>query len=120
MNTDYIPACYWCSDRSRGRSVHHSGPCPNLAHQRESSPMQAAESPGIGRSDAKEVPMSDERLNEIEESVDRGYTRCGDNEYGGCIHHEMADELIAEVRRLRRENGLLHLSRGSAPLVGMD
>lgn len=29
-------------------------------------------------------------------------------------------ELTAEVRRLQRENHLLHLSRGSSALVGMD
>lgn len=72
-----------------------------------------------------ESRMSDARLAEIQGSLAMGCA--GHEESDGFISscvcfEDVAMELIAEVRRLRRENHLLHLSRGSAdePLIGMD
>lgn len=70
--------------------------------------------------------MDEKRLAEIEAREDYG---CDGHEkaagtllYCPCLESHGCDtrELIAEVRRLQRENRLLHLSRGSAPVVGGD
>jgi hypothetical protein len=74
-------------------------------------------------------PMSPERLAEIEALYAERDECAGhadsDTCYFGCLDGmgvEVVADLLAEVRRLQRENKLLHLSRGSAPhsLVGMD
>lgn len=63
--------------------------------------------------------MSDERLDEILENAE-SVNRC----HGSCAFFEDflgSDDipvLVNEVRRLRRENRLLNLSRGT--LVGQD
>lgn len=62
--------------------------------------------------------MSPERLAEIEAREDEGcdghVKAAGDLLYCPCLESHGADtrELLAEVRRLRRENHLLNLSRG--------
>lgn len=64
-------------------------------------------------------PMSDARLAEIEAQM--AYpSKCGYGKSAKCYHHAYADELLAEIRRLRREVRLLELSRGTPSLVGLD
>lgn len=75
----------------------------------ESSPIVAPEPPGIVRADAKEAPMSDERLAEIEE-----WMAHADHDDGVCPFRWpcMAEQLVAEVRRLRTALRLSEASRG--------
>lgn len=58
-------------------------------------------------------PMTDERLAEIEVYLE---THGWDSE----DWQNMMPELLAEIRRLRRENHLLTLSRGDLSVVGQD
>lgn len=103
--------------------------------QSESTPFQAARSRVLGLSDAKEahIPLSDERLTEIEAdhaarcpimqyedgvASQRQVARaCRDDDL--YVDHCDIVTLLAEVRRLQRENHLLSLSRGT-PIVGQD
>jgi hypothetical protein len=65
-----------------------------------------------GLREVKAEPMTEERLVEMEKFIG----------YWGTPHAQSLAlrQLVDEVRRLQRENRLLHLSRGSAALVGMD
>lgn len=59
--------------------------------------------------------MTDERLAEIE-----GYARVVCAVKPSMLAEDMVPELIAEVRRLKREVHLLNLSRGVPSVVGSD
>ncbi len=72
----------------------------------ESAAEDAPVAPAI-QPERTESQMSDERLDEIEQCMCYEPSSC-------CDSHR---DLVAEVRRLRRENHLLSLSRG-VPLVG--
>lgn len=76
----------------------------------ESRPEEAAETPGIGRPDAKMAPMSDERLAEIEAIA----------QMNGWISPEIVVAMTEEIRRLKRALALSEASRGVPNLVGGD
>lgn len=83
-----------------------------------STPFQETRTRALGLGDAKEAPMSEQRLSEIEVREDVGcdghVKASGDLLYCPCLEAHGCDtrELLAEVRRLKRENHLLNLSRG--------
>lgn len=60
--------------------------------------------------------VTDERLAEYEATARRWI----EEGIGPIIARRVMTELLAEVRRLRRENRLLHLSRGTLSAVGGD